>query len=204
MSQTTLVLLPQTHYSANLPPASGMGSVYQNTLTVTSISSGVIGIGQIVSGNGIATNTVVAARVTGAGGVGTYTVSPGITNSPVTIITTSGQSNAYPVIGQPKPAAAYYLSNKEIQTVNVDVSNLIGNVVVEASLYAEPSNEAAEPSNWFTVYKLVANAAATNGSPEQVASTTSVGINIRGNFIWMRARIEDFGGGIVNWVKVSY
>lgn len=204
MSQTTLVLLPQTQYSANLPSASGMGSVYQNTLTITSMSSGVIGVGQIVTGNGIATNTVIAGRVTGAGGVGTYTVSPGITNAPVTIVTTSGHSNAYPVVGQPKPAAAYYLSNKEVQTVNVNVSSLIGNVIVEASLYSEPSMESAEPSNWFTVYKLVANAAAINGSPEQVASTTSVGVNIRGNFVWIRARIEDFAGGLVNWVKVSY
>jgi hypothetical protein len=205
MSQTTtLILLPQTHYNGQTPPASGIASIYQDVLTITSVNKGVFGIGQILTGNGVTSGTTIVARVTGAGGVGTYTVTPGITNTPTTIVSTSGLSKSYPVIGERKPAAAYYLGNKDLQTINISTTTLTGNVIVEASLYTEPSDGAHEASDWFTVYKLVANAAAVSGSPEQLASTASIGANINGNFVWIRARIEDFSFGTLNWVKVTY
>jgi hypothetical protein len=51
------------------------GSISTTTLTVTSVQSGTIAVGQAIFGQGIAQNTVITALGTGSGGVGTYTVS---------------------------------------------------------------------------------------------------------------------------------
>jgi len=51
------------------------GSISGTTLTVTSVQSGVIAVGQAIFGQGIAQNSVITALGTGSGGVGTYTVS---------------------------------------------------------------------------------------------------------------------------------
>jgi hypothetical protein len=56
--------------------ASFTGSISGTTLTVTAVSgTGVIGIGQVISGTGITAGTNITALGTGVGGVGTYTVS---------------------------------------------------------------------------------------------------------------------------------
>jgi hypothetical protein len=51
------------------------GSISTTTLTVTSVQSGTIAVGQAIFGQGIAQNSVITALGTGSGGVGTYTVS---------------------------------------------------------------------------------------------------------------------------------
>jgi hypothetical protein len=51
------------------------GSISTTTLTVTSVQSGTIAVGQAIFGQGMAQNTVITALGTGSGGVGTYTVS---------------------------------------------------------------------------------------------------------------------------------
>lgn len=50
------------------------GSLSGTTLTVSSLSSGALAIGQQVFGVGVANETVITALGTGTGGVGTYTV----------------------------------------------------------------------------------------------------------------------------------
>lgn len=51
------------------------GSISTTTLTVTSVQSGTIAVGQAIFGQGVAQNSVITALGTGSGGVGTYTVS---------------------------------------------------------------------------------------------------------------------------------
>jgi hypothetical protein len=55
--------------------ASFTGSFSGTTLTVTSMASGTIYIGMLVTGTGVASNTYITARGTGTGGSGTYVVS---------------------------------------------------------------------------------------------------------------------------------
>lgn len=59
------------------PPSSlFIGSIDNTaTLTVTSVTNGIITLGQAISGQGVAPGTSVTAFLTGTGGVGTYTVS---------------------------------------------------------------------------------------------------------------------------------
>jgi hypothetical protein len=63
------------------------GSATGTTLTVSSLLSGNITIGQTVSGTGISTGTVITALGTGLGGAGTYTLSQSATVSAGTYLT---------------------------------------------------------------------------------------------------------------------
>jgi hypothetical protein len=49
-------------------------SISGTTLTVSAVTSGTIVVGQVVTGTGIAANTVIMSPGTGTGGTGTYTV----------------------------------------------------------------------------------------------------------------------------------
>lgn len=55
--------------------ASFTGSIAGATLTVTAISSGTIGFGDTILGEGVYAGTMVTAFGTGTGGIGTYTLS---------------------------------------------------------------------------------------------------------------------------------
>ena len=103
------------------------------------------------------------------------------------------------ITGDQMQAAAYYLGNKDLQTVNVKLTAVTGNIVIQATLATSPSD-----SDWFKVYELEANANATPNSAPQLASNASIYTNIEGNFVRMRAKIEDFNNGVVNFVKLSY
>lgn len=108
--------------------------------------------------------------------------------------------NVYTVTGSSQPAAAYYLGNKDLQTVNIKLSGVTANIVIQASLATTPNTE----NDWFKVHELIANAQAPANSAPQLASNASVYTNIEGNFVYMRAKIVDFANGTVEFVKLSY
>jgi hypothetical protein len=61
------------------------GSIAGNTLTVTGVTSGSLAAGDMLTGSGVATGTVIIAYGTGSGGTGTYTLSDSQTVSSETI-----------------------------------------------------------------------------------------------------------------------
>ena len=50
------------------------GSVSGTTLTVSALSAGILQVGSVIEGTGVATGTVITALGTGTGGTGTYTL----------------------------------------------------------------------------------------------------------------------------------
>lgn len=118
---------------------------------------------------------------------------------PQTTYLNPGNGAPYTVTGNTQPAAAYYLANKDLQTVQYSLTNVTGNILIQASLSTAPLD-----TDWFQVYLLEANANAATDSPEQLASNATSYTNIDGNFVYIRAKIQDFQGGVVNFVKVSY
>lgn len=82
-----------TWFISNPSSATFTGSISGTTLTVTSVLSGTIAVGQAIFGVNVSLNTVITALGTGAGGVGTYTVSNSQTTASTTI-----NSNAAPAI----------------------------------------------------------------------------------------------------------
>jgi hypothetical protein len=118
---------------------------------------------------------------------------------PQTSYLNPGNGAPYTVTGNTTPAAAFYLGNQDLQTVNINLSNCTGNIVLEASLATTPT-----VNDWFKVYTLEANANAASNSAPQIASNASVYTNVQGNFVYMRAKVEDFQGGTVQFVKLTY
>ena len=118
---------------------------------------------------------------------------------PETAYVNPGNGAPYTVTGNSQPAAAYYLGNRDLQTVNYKLSNVTGNIVIEASLATTPAS-----TDWFQVFNLEANANASSNTAPQIASNTASYTNIEGNFVYLRAKVEDFEGGTVEYVKLSY
>ena len=83
-------------FTGTISGAGGTGS--GTTLTVNSVASGTIVVGQVLTGTGVTTNTIITALGTGNGGTGTYTVSISQSVSSTTITTTPqtgwGQSSS--------------------------------------------------------------------------------------------------------------
>lgn len=82
-----------TWFISNPSSAIFTGSISSTTLTVTSVLSGTIAVGQAIFGQGVSQNTVITALGTGTGGTGTYTVS-----NTQTVASTSINSVAAPAI----------------------------------------------------------------------------------------------------------
>ena len=118
---------------------------------------------------------------------------------PQTAYANPGNGASYTVTGNSQPAAAYYLGNRDLQTVAIKLSSVTGNIVIDATLATSPTAD-----DWFKVYELEANASAPSNTAPQIASNASVYTNIEGNFVYMRAKIVDFDSGVLNYVKLSY
>ena len=118
---------------------------------------------------------------------------------PQTTYVNPGNGSPYTVTGNSQPAAAYYLGNKDLQTVNISLTNCTGNITIEASLATTPGS-----NDWFKVYELEANANAAANSAPEIASNAAMYTNVNGNFVHIRAKVKDFQGGLVNFVKLSY
>lgn len=62
--------------SATVPAAVVTGSISGATLTVSGVTSGTLHVGQTITGAGVAAGTTIGSYLSGAGGTGTYSVSP--------------------------------------------------------------------------------------------------------------------------------
>ena len=98
----------------------GSGSQSGTTLTITTVTSGQFGVGQVVTGTGVLPNTYITALGSGASGTaGTYVVSTSTTISPATVFTmfpptpgdaigtATGYSNLELDFGAPNTGGAY-------------------------------------------------------------------------------------------------
>ena len=103
------------------------GSQSGTTLTITGVTTGQISIGQILSGTGVASNTVVTGFKTGTGGVGTYSVSTSNTVSSTTltasnkVIKAGFNVSSYPGLTfnmQVSTASALLASDGTVKTVS--------------------------------------------------------------------------------------
>lgn len=118
---------------------------------------------------------------------------------PQTSYVNAGNAQPYTVTGNSQPAAAFYLGNRDLQTVNLQLNQVTGNIVIQATLADHPTD-----IDWFDVYTLVANASAPANTAPQIASNIAMYTNIEGNFVGMRAQVRDFDNGTVEFIKLSY
>ena len=88
------------------------GSISGTTLTVSAITAGYLGVGAVISGTGVASNTTIQAVLNASGGVGTYTV-----NNSQTV-----GSEAMTATITPIPITAYYQKPLSIDQAYVRVN----------------------------------------------------------------------------------
>lgn len=90
--------------------------------------------------------------------------------------------------GERTQAASFYLGNKDLQTVTWSLTGVSATVQIQATLAENPTE-----NDWFVVYNLVAS----NLSQMSFA-------NVQGNFVYLRASIQNFTTGVIQNIKVSY
>ena len=93
--------------------------------------------------------------------------------------------------GDPQKAADYYGGFGDLQTVAFYLSEFQGRIRIQATLIAEPVAD----TDWFQVEDY-------DGRSQ--ANTENFSRNITGNFVWIRARVEDFEAGTISKVMLSY
>lgn len=93
--------------------------------------------------------------------------------------------------GDPVTAAAYYRA-QGVQTVRYELTGFTGTIHIEATLDSTPS---VEDRNWFSLFSFPVGTAPFT----LTGSTDSIG-----NFVWLRARVEGFTGGTINYVTEVY
>jgi hypothetical protein len=90
--------------------------------------------------------------------------------------------------GQIQQAASFYLGNKDLQTVTWSLTGVSATIKIQATLAESPTD-----NDWFTVYNLVAS------NLSQMSFT-----NVQGNFVYVRAVVQNFTTGVIQNIKVSY
>jgi hypothetical protein len=97
------------------------GSISGTTLTVTAVASGILAVGNILTGTGVTSGTTITALGTGTGGTGTYTVSVSQTvastaiRSPITVLAT------------PTPTATNYKVS-QLPTTTLSAAQVCGGI----------------------------------------------------------------------------
>lgn len=93
--------------------------------------------------------------------------------------------------GDQQQAANYYGGFGTLQTLAFFLLNFQGKIVIQATLDSNPT----EDSDWFRVYDFDSANAVT---------TENFSANVSGNFVWIRARVENFSAGRITKVMLSY
>lgn len=126
------------------------GSISGTTLTVTSVSSGTLYVGQTIQGSTVTANTMITALGTGTGGAGTYTVS---TSQTVTSRTLYGLNFAI----MPSSDGAFTGAN----TVDI-VDNYF--------VYNKPNSQLWGASNALSPISIGTSYSLKDGSPDNLVA----------------------------------
>lgn len=105
------------------------------------------------------------------------------------LLTQTSYSGISTITGQAVPAASYYITSQNLQTLSWSVTNLIGTLTVQASLADTPTD-----NDWFDVYVL----------PNFNNISEINYYNLHGNFVWLRVNVSNLLQGVIQNFKVSY
>lgn len=149
-----------------LSSATFTASISGTTMNVTALSSGVISIGNSISGTGVSANTIVTAFLTGSGGTGTYTVSPSQTVSSSTL--TAGYGWGY---GPQTTISSYYSGLWTVDNYGEDMIACPRDLTQGVQLGSNPITTSNNPGNTVTVTHV--NHGFSNGTAVIISGITS-------------------------------
>ena len=101
----------------------------------------------------------------------------------------------------------YYGSNDGLHTVAWKITNFVGTIKIQGSLASTPGS-----SDWFDIDLVVGYSIDTTGKLVQSnvssvvyssATTANAVYNFTGNYVWVRAVIENFSAGTVNSIHMN-
>ena len=159
------------------------GSIASTTFTVTAVSVGILQVGSVISGTGVAVGTTITALGTGTGGIGTYTVN--ISQSVVSTAITSDSIiyNHEEGLNDDTTAMTSFISSSDFDLVDGDQFILTKRIIPDLSFTGSTANLPA-----VTMYIKPRNFpgnAYSNTDSEQVIETS---VDVYTEQIFMRAR----------------
>lgn len=168
------------------------GSISSTTLTVSAVTSGVIGLGSIISGTGVTAGTYISAFGTGTGGTGTYTVSASQTVSSTSITCANGSpSVAMPTWGTAQEGDGTASGAATPATLSIDMTSMTaaaGNTITVAGavLTCVASGATTNQFNAGSGSTLVANIVAAINRTTNTATVTAAATG------WSTPKVQDF------------
>jgi hypothetical protein len=195
-----LATSPDATAAVTMPAGAAVtGSISTTTLTVTAVTSGVLFVGQKISGTGVVSGTTITAYVSGNGGVGTYTVSTSqtVASTAITAISepgvvtvsnapTNGQVVTFSTTGAlPTGLVAgtdYFVINRTSTTFQVSATS--GGSAITFS----GTQSGAQTATWRTIV-------GTSGSQSGVQTENTSKLNFR--YKTVKKMSVDLGGNLV-------
>jgi hypothetical protein len=173
-SQTPAVANGQLVLNGALATSSfvGTGSISGTTLTITVVSSGVVSLGQAISGAGVLNGATVIGNLTGTGGAGTYLLSTSQTLSATTIY-----GNAVATLDTARRVLFTTVSDESAKTIYITGTDWAGDTISE-SLTGPAATTGYTALDYKTVTKIYVSAAFTGA--------VTVGTNTIASSPWVR------------------
>ena len=141
------------------------GTISGVTLTVTSVTSGTIAVGQVITGTNIASGTTITALGSGSGGTGTYTISISQTIGTAETITANALLLELPPATQVSTGQAIIVRN--VGSNSFTVADTSGNTIVSVAsgiaYYIWLTNNSTVNGTWTEV-QLGAGTSSANAS----------------------------------------
>jgi hypothetical protein len=156
----------------SLPVTDFVGSISSTTLTVSSVSSGTIRVGQQIFGVGMLPNTVITALGTGTGGTGTYTVNQSQTVTSQTMNGVQAGAAVTASIGQTLSGVTITGTAGQFSCTASTQPLVVGQTIRISGTYGGTGSISgySNPTTYFII--------ATNGSTTFTLSTTATGTGV--------------------------
>jgi hypothetical protein len=177
---------PLRQYPQSINNTIFTGSISGTTLTVTALTTGVIAVGDVISGTGVTANTIIVALGTGTGGLGTYTVDTSQIAASTTISTNGYIYNQEVGVDDDVYPMSSYISSSDFDIGDGEQFTLIKRIIPDVSFDGSDTTENANPTAIFTMRPRNFPGSAYTTSPSKNVITTN--ITNYTDQVFMRAR----------------
>jgi hypothetical protein len=164
------------------------GSISGTTLTVTGVTSGVIAVGDVISGTGVTANTIIVALGTGTGGLGTYTLDTSQTALSTTISTNGYIYNQEVGVDDDVYPMESYISSSDFDIGDGEQFTLIKRIIPDVSFDGSDLTIDPNPGILLTMRPRNFPGSSYSNSPIGVVITTNVTNYTDQVFVRARAR----------------
>lgn len=165
---------PLRQYPQSINNTIFTGSISGTTLTVTALTTGVIAVGDVISGTGVTANTIIVALGTGTGGLGTYTVDTSQIAASTTISTNGYLYNQESGVDDDVYPMNSYISSSDFDIGDGEQFTLIKRIIPDVEFTGSDLTSNASPNVIFTMRPRNFPGSTYGTSPAKDVITTNV------------------------------